>query len=211
MSLSPDECYLATASRDGTVKLWDLVRGTCIETFGHKHAVHIVAFHPERALLVVATDSAILVWDWETEKRRSFFQKPLRAKAHFGVASPIVALGFGGNILVASEKNMVHLWNIDAEQALFSYELRTPLQTLLVHPGGHLLATAEENGTVFLWDLTRTKPAPVAILPHPGAVHSLCFHPYKPYLATASRKGGVRFWQYGVSRHIDDCRLSWRY
>jgi WD40 repeat protein len=202
MSLSPDERYLATASRDGTVKLWDLVQGVCRETFGHRQGIQIVAFHPERALLVVATDDAIIVWDWETEKRHSFLQPPRRAKAHFRAASPILALGFADNILVAGERHSVHLWDIDAEQALCSYKLRTPLQTLLVHPGRHLLATAEENGTVFLWDLNRTKATPVAILPRPGVVQSLCFHPYKPYLATASQKGGVRFWQYGVSREL---------
>ena len=202
VSMIFDERYLATASRNGTAKLWDLVRGTCISTFDHEQTVNVVAFHPEQTLLATATESTIYIWDWGMEEHRSMFQRQRKVKAYFEVASPIVALSFGGNILVASDKKIFHLWNIDANQPFFSYELRTPLQTLQVHPGGHLLATAEEDGTVFLWDLTRTKPAPIAILPHPGSVQSLCFHPYKPYLATASRRGGVRLWQYGVSKQL---------
>jgi WD40 repeat protein len=202
VSMSSDECYLATGSRDGTVKLWDFVRGVCIDTISYKQTVHVVAFHPEQPLLATATDDTIFVWNWETEKRRSFFQQSRTVKAHFGVTSPIVALGFWENILVAGDRKNLRLCNIDTNQVLFSHDFRTPLQTLLVHPGEHIVATAETDGTVFLWDLTRTKSVPVAVLPHPGAVQDLCFHPYKPYVATVSQNGGVRLWQYGVSRQL---------
>ncbi|KAJ5404043.1 WD domain-containing protein, partial [Penicillium cosmopolitanum] len=60
---SPVE-FMATGSRDKTVKLWDF-RGTCILTLiGHDNWVRAIAFHPGgKYLLSVSDDRTLRCWD----------------------------------------------------------------------------------------------------------------------------------------------------
>lgn len=62
--------FMATGSRDKTIKLWDS-RGTCIKTLvGHDNWVTAVVFHPSgKYLLSVADDRSIRCWDLSQEAK----------------------------------------------------------------------------------------------------------------------------------------------
>ena len=57
---------LATGSWDGTLKLWDVYKSTCVETFEHGCDVLAVAFRPDgKEVACAAVNGSIYFWDIE--------------------------------------------------------------------------------------------------------------------------------------------------
>ena len=77
----PGSSYVATASRDKSIKLWDGVTGTCVRTLtGHDNWVRALVFHPNGKLLLSASDDkTVRIWELSTGR----CTKTIEAHAHF--------------------------------------------------------------------------------------------------------------------------------
>ena len=65
--LNPDQVkdYLASGSRDKTIKIWEVKSGNCMATLiGHDNWVTDLCFHPNgRFLLSTSDDKTLRAWD----------------------------------------------------------------------------------------------------------------------------------------------------
>jgi WD40 repeat protein len=67
MALSPDSRCLASASEDGTVKIWQMDTGEEIHNLQHPDRVFGVAFSPDgRRLASGGWDQIVRIWDAST-------------------------------------------------------------------------------------------------------------------------------------------------
>jgi WD40 repeat protein len=73
VAFSPDGTLLATASYDGTARIWDPATGTTRATLqGHTGPVNAVAFSPDGALLATASDDGTTrIWEVATGTSRA--------------------------------------------------------------------------------------------------------------------------------------------
>eukprot|EP01111_Echinosteliopsis_oligospora_P009434 TRINITY_DN2762_c0_g1_i1.p1 TRINITY_DN2762_c0_g1~~TRINITY_DN2762_c0_g1_i1.p1 ORF type:complete len:419 (+),score=101.13 TRINITY_DN2762_c0_g1_i1:87-1343(+) len=64
-NLSSTKGYLASGSRDKTIKIWDLSTGKCVATYiAHDNWVRSVVFHPSgKYLMSCSDDKTIRIWD----------------------------------------------------------------------------------------------------------------------------------------------------
>lgn len=73
--------FLASGSRDKTIRVWDVGAGVCLFTLhGHDNWVRGIVFHPGGKFIVsVSDDKTLRVWD--TRNKRAM--KTLDAHLHF--------------------------------------------------------------------------------------------------------------------------------
>ncbi|KAL0255636.1 nuclear distribution protein PAC1 [Cryptococcus tetragattii IND107] len=87
--------YVATGSRDKTIKLWDALSGQCLRTFvGHDNWIRALVFHPTgKYLLSASDDKTIKLWDLVNGR----CTKTIEAHSHFVTCMTWARAVTGGN------------------------------------------------------------------------------------------------------------------
>ena len=198
VAFSPDGRQLASASRDRTVKLWDVVTGEQLRTLaGHYDAVSTVAFRPDgRQLASASWDDTLKLWDVATGEA-------LRTLA--GHTDQVWGVAFradGRQLASASADRTVKLWDVATGR-----ELRTlgghydAVTAVAFGPDGWQLASASSDKTVRLWDAASGRELQ-KLVGHAGKVHSVAFSADGRQLATTGRDQAVTLWDVATGREL---------
>ncbi len=189
VAYSPDGAALATASLDGTAKLWDAATGRAAATLeGHTQAVTAVAFSPDgRSLATAGQDRTVRLWDAAGRSRRAL-------SGHTG---PVTAVAFSpdGRLLAsAGEDQTVRLWDAARFELLDVLPAHTAaVACVAFSPDGAWLASAGEDRTVVLWEVAPRRER-YRCSGHTRPVTALAFSPDGRRLASSSLDGSVKLW-----------------
>lgn len=153
VSFSPDGKTMATASFDGTVKLWDYATGKESGVLtGHTAPVYAVIFSPDGNTIATASqDTTIRLWG-----KDGTFQKEL--KGHAGVVSAIAFSPDGTLLASGSADKSVRLWDASKAAELKKLGDHThPVYAVAFSPNGQRLASAGRDGFIKIWDVKEQK------------------------------------------------------
>lgn len=159
---------LVSASRDKTLRIWDVTTGYCLKTL-RAHTEWVRAVTPSidgRWLLSAGNDTSPRLWDANSGEVKTSFE---------GHEQPLLAVAF------APANAYPHL------AALAGYKKPPSLQS-----SGEFLATAGRDKLIKLWDNRGTCHA--TLVGHDAWITALVFHPGGRYLLSVCEDKTIRCW-----------------
>jgi WD40 repeat protein len=178
LAFAPEGRQFATASLDGTCKIWDTHEPACILALKpQKAGVTSVAFSPDgKTLATAGQDGDVRLWDRHSGRPRLVIA---------GGVGAVLSLAFapdGQHIFWGGADHHVRwadvLTGTSTQRQIFA-KAQAPINVLAFHPGGaQLVAGGGGDGALHLcrWDGKQLTTLRV-LEHHKGAVHDLAFSP----------------------------------
>lgn len=183
VDVSPDGKYIASASYDRTVKVWDAATGQLIRTHsGLRNAAMTVQFSPNSQELA-AGDFSGSYYRWDLASGNS--------RLHMRMTAAIRAVAYhpGGRHIITGTARNATIWEIGGNGiSLISSGV---VRDLAYNGTGSLIAAARQNKTAEVFD-GNTRSKLFTLSGHAGPVFSVSISANDSMIATGS--GALRLW-----------------
>ena len=186
---SPDGTKLASASNDGTARIWDIATGEAIREFKVDAGLTYAVFDPSGTHLSISTRNGhILTFDVSDGTLAHDLA------AHDTAIWWLAYSPDGSRIASASSDMTARVWDSATWELLLTLEGHVnELTSIAYSPDGTQIATASFDQTVRIWD-SSTGELLFRLTGHGGGVTALAFSPDGTRLASACTDRLIRMW-----------------
>lgn len=193
----PDGRWLATASHDQTVKVWDTQTGECLVTLQGNDPMWTVLWMPDQRTLASTSSQGLLqLWDTETGKCVRVM------RAHNSTIWALISHPTRPFVATGSEEQNVKFWSTetwDCLKTLQGYD--NGILTLALSPDGQTLAVGAQDQTVRCWNL-KTRTCTRILRDRTNCTWKVGWHPQRQKLAIGGLDGSFNIWDVATSDYL---------
>ena len=146
VTFSRDGQWIATASSDGTIRLWNRQGQQKAVLRGHEGNIYGVAFSPDsQTLATAAQDDTARVWNLQGKQLALL-------KGHDASVYSVTFSPDGQRLATTSRDNTARVWDKQGNSLLVLKGHKKSVDDVAFSPDGQYIATASRDGTAKLWD-----------------------------------------------------------
>jgi WD40 repeat protein len=197
-TFDPDGKLVATASDEGTVRLWDWRTGRVVAELQGSQPLTSVAFSPDGSRVVTAgADGAARVWEWQTATLAAVLQSGRPAPLSSAAFSPD-----GSRVATASADGTVRVWSWRTKTVDIVLPHPSQVTSAAFSPADpRLLVTASSDGGARVWNWRSGQDVVgLAAGREPAPLSSAAFGPDGEQIVTAGVDGVARVWSWQEQR-----------
>jgi WD40 repeat protein len=198
LAFAPDGHTLATASEDGSSKLWDVTAERELRTLrSGSSAVNAVTYSADGATIATGgADGDVILWD-------AVSGRMLHALKGHSAAVTALAFAPSGKLLAsASADHSVKLWDLAGGAPLRTFTgHRDAVQAVAFSRDGHTLASGSVDKSVKIWDAASGRELRT-LSGHSDRVVALAFCGTGSTLATGSWDHTVKIWDSSAGQEL---------
>jgi WD40 repeat protein len=189
VAASKDGVFLATASADNVIRLWNRETGAASLTLeGHSAAVTALAFVPDGSRLAsTSADRTIRFWNLDDGT-------PAGRVDTSSEVTGLAMLAGGTRMATAHADNFARYWDVPEGPVQTLAEVTENATVVAVSPDRQFFATANAAGLIRVVDVDCGQLLDVSWQAHTGAVSAISFSAAGSRLASAGADGVVRIW-----------------
>ncbi|GME67166.1 unnamed protein product [[Candida] boidinii] len=177
---------LVSASKDGTIKIWDTATRQCIMTMsGHTSSVSCIKWSGSNVIYSGSHDKTVRAWDAKDGRCISVLKSHAHWINHLSLSTDYAlrmgAFDYKGEAVDGKEAKV---------RALKNYEK-------VAKVGGNnveRMVTASDDFTMYLWEPTKSNKPICRMTGHQKLVNHVSFSPDGRYIASASFDNSIKLW-----------------
>jgi WD40 repeat protein/uncharacterized caspase-like protein len=191
LAFSPDSKYLASASTDSTIRIWDSTTGNeLLVLAGHASAVRTVTFSADGKLLASGgADGKVKIWDVATGRELA------NLAGHKGRVNAVAFSRDSKLLASGGVDNSIKIWDVSTQTNARTLDGHSGWVTSLVFSvNGQQLISGSADKSIKLWDIA-TGQATQTIAAHRESISNLALNANGDLLVSGGADSAVRVWQ----------------
>lgn len=190
LQLTPDEQLLVSASKDHSIRIWDVNDHKCLQTLkGHQDWVRALSITNNGEKIISASDDwSIKVWDIRTGKCEHTFT---------GHTMPAIATCVSKNdrfVLTGSRDRTIRIWDLKSGKQTNTLQGHEDwVNCIAIAPEGNKAVSGSYDRSIRIWNVLGWR-CTNTLQGHEGWIEKLLITSDGKYIISASRDRTIRIW-----------------